>query len=321
MFSLPQSIVCVILDYALPLIPAIRPEFQTIPITQMSSNPNAFFYVRYHGLPLSCLSPTMLSEQTHDNIVSYLVTHPEYIDSNLFCKNPHPKAVQFILHHIDCYELHWEYLSQNTNDDMVMYLLNHPRMIHWYVFSTNPNDLVVTFLLSRTQYIAWDSFSKNKNKRAISYLLDHPEYITWRHFCKHNDDRVVQYLLQDTELLERLVYDVSCNTHNDIVRYLVDHRLVGQSSFCKNTNPLAIDYILTNSSMSFPFHATHPDLRVFLMMIQHTTDVTLYSNHPHVFYETKNSNEYEWYQDLLLEKSMEGGSLSRQIHKTLYNKM
>jgi len=306
MFSLPQSILYQILDYALPFIPAIRPEFQTIPIERFFNNPKAFFYLRYHKLPLCILSPCMLSQQTHDDIVSYLIAHPEYIDANIFCKNLNPKAVQFILDRFTSYDFHWVYLSQNTNDDMVCYLLKHPRMINWHEFSSNPNEQVVTYLLSHQHHIVWYSFSRNKNKRVISYLLDHPEHITWHYFCKHHDDRIVQYLLQHPDVLQRVVYDLPSNTHDDIVLYLINHNLVKASSFFENTNPHAIQYILDHSVKFHPCLHAHPDVRIFLMMIRDNSKyISSYCSHPHVFYETINSEEYELYQDLLLGKSVE----------------
>ena len=140
MFSLPDSIIHLIVDYIIPLIPEIRPECKCLSLHYFAYNPNMFFYIRHHGLDMKLVCSSMLSQQQHDDIVTFLVENPEYIDYDLFSRNPHPIAVQYILTHIDQYEAHWVYLSQNTNDDIVLYVLDHPNYINWNYLSANYND-------------------------------------------------------------------------------------------------------------------------------------------------------------------------------------
>ena len=298
-FSLPDTLFVQVLDYAIPLVPEIRQEFADVSLYSFSYNPMAFFYFKHHQLPLSQLSTSLLSEQTNDEIVSYLVEHSTFIDMDVFCKNPHPKAVHYMMTIGRAY-LHWSFLSQNTNDDVIRYLLDHPRMINWREFSANPNDIAVTYLLEHSKHIYWEAFSQNTNTKAIAYLLDHPQYITWKYFCKHNDDRVANYLLEHTSLLHTLLHFVSENPHDDIVMYVLEHNCMALYPFSRNTNPRAVEWLLQHSNVMPPEIYQHPDVRIFTNLLStNLSNRTKLVHHPHVFYYTKHTQEYEWYQAIL----------------------
>jgi hypothetical protein len=301
MFLLPENLVELIVDYAIPLIVELRPECSNIPLHSILHHPMAFFYLTHHQLPLSLLSPSMLSEQTNEEIVAYMMEHPELIDMNVGSKNPHPKIVNYMIKTFDFSKFHWMFLSQNTNNDVVRYLLTRPRMINWREFSKNQNELVVTYLLDHTHHIFWESFSQNTNEKAINYLLDHPEYIVWKHFCKHNNDRVVSYLLHHTSLLHNLVYHVSENTHDDIVLYLLKHTIMNYQSFSRNTNSHAVKWLIKHIDMMPIEIYKHPDVRIFTKLLSiKSINRSLLLDNPNVFYYTKNKIEYEWYVTQLL---------------------
>lgn len=300
MFSLPDSIIHLIVDYIIPLIPEIRPECKCLSLHYFAYNPNMFFYIRHHGLDMKLVCSSMLSQQQHDDIVTFLVENPEYIDYDLFSRNPHPIAVQYILTHIDQYEAHWVYLSQNTNDDIVLYVLDHPNYINWNYLSANYNDIAVTYLLDHVNHIFWDQFSQNSNSKAIDYLLDHPEYIRWKYFCIHNDERIVQYLLQHSTILTSISFYVSNNTHTDIVHYLLQHHLVDNYSFRKNTNPYAITYIIQHIHEMYMWMGLHPDIRVFELLLKENKNIQYLYDNPHVFYNIQNKEEWETLYNQLL---------------------
>jgi hypothetical protein len=259
----------------------------------------AFFYLKHHQLPLAHLSTSLLSEQTNEEMLTYLLEHPEMIDMDVFCKNPHPKAVHYMMTTGRAY-LHWTFLSQNTNDDVIRYLIEHPRMINWREFSANPNDLAVTYLLEHPTHIYWETFSQNTNKKAIAYLLDHHEYIKWKHFCKHNDDRVVHYLLEHTSLLHTLINFVSENTHDDLIFYLLQHNCMALYPFSRNTNHHAVAWLLQHIDVMPPEIYQHPDVRIFNQLLSKNISLrTKMVHHPHVFYYTKHTQEYEWYHAML----------------------
>lgn len=289
MNTIPLAIWNTVLDYAIPLIPCIRPEFEDLPISSLAKNPMQFAYVYYHGLPMTFVSPITMSQQSDNFTVEYLLAHPQYIDIDTFCKNPHKKAVRYMLSVLQyCNEFHWKNASLNTNDEMVQYLLQHPRKIDWHIFSKNTNDIAVDYLVQHTEKIWLQSFSQNKNPRAITYLLQHPDSIIWEFFCQHNDERVVDYLFRHIlvqPLLQRtLLHYLSENTHDAVVRYMIDHRLVECDSFWKNTNPLAIDYILFHIKEMYMWQCVHPDKRIFMALLHEPINRIHLIQHPDVFY-------------------------------------
>lgn len=279
--SLSPTILQQVLEYAIPYAVELHPEFADadIPIEAFSKHPMAFFYLVQRDMDVRILSNTMLSEQNNDEIVRYLLEHPDMIDFLSFCKNPHPKAVQYVLeksktkkeiekeieknkdtetdvqHYANLPQNIRTSLSKNTHDDIVRYELVNVRSYQLPIleFAANPNDLIVTYLLEQPYYIYhWNQFSKNPNKRVIDYLLEHPDRIDWSNFARHDDDRVVTLFLELIRIKpEKFFYnciDAACaNPNNMMVEYLLrdpQRPTISTGTFFVNTNPMAIEWLL-----------------------------------------------------------------------------
>ena len=330
MFSLlPLSIRKQVLEYSIPYAVDLRPEFSDIPIEAFSKHPMAFFYLVQHDMDVSILSKTMLSEQNNDEIVRYLLEHPDQIDFPSFCKNPHPKAVQYVLEKIKTkpYDT-WSQeirrsLSNNTHDDIVRYELENSRTYQWPIleFAANPNDIIVTYLLAHPDDIYhWNQFSKNPNKRVIDYLLDyrnHPERrIDWNYFARHDDNRVVTLFLQQPEKTFHHFIEAACANPNDnMVKHLLRNPKrpdnINTRTFFVNTNPMVIEWLLEYMDINKDIIShgpiyNHPDIRVFnrlLSMYPDPKNKLKMVQNPNVFYRHVDTQRREWYLLQLAEVS------------------
>lgn len=338
--SLSTSILQQVLEYAIPYAVDLRPEFADVPIDSFSKHPMAFFYLVQRDMDVRILSNTMLSEQNNDEIVRYLLEHPDQIDFLSFCKNPHPKAVQYVLekiktkkdietdvqHYASLPQNIRTSLSKNTHDDIVRYELVNVRSYQLPIleFAANPNDLIVTYLLEQPYYIYhWNQFSKNPNKRVIDYLLrELPDRIDWSNFARHDDDRVVTLFLELIRIKpEHFFYnciDAACvNPNNMMVEYLLrepQRPTISTGTFFVNTNPMAIEWLLEHMdryresiflSTKHPIY-NHPDIRVFnklLTMFPDPTYKVRMVQNLNVFYRHVDTRLQEWYLSQLSEVS------------------
>lgn len=341
--SLSTSILQQVLEYAISYAIDLRPEFSDIPIEAFSKHPMAFFYLVQRDMDVSILSKTMLSEQNNDEIVGYLLEHPDMIDFLSFCKNPHPKAVQYVLekiktkkekdkdtetdvqHYASLPQNIRTSLSKNTHDDIVHYELANVRSYQLPIleFAANPNDLIVTYLLEQPYHIYhWNQFSKNPNKRVIDYLLEHPDRIDWLNFARHDDDRVVTLFLElIRQKPEKFFYnciDAACaNPNNIMVEYLLrdpQHPTISTGTFFVNTNTMAIEWLLEHMegyrdsislSTKHPIY-NHPDIRVFNKLLSMYPDPTYnvkMVQNPNVFYRHVDTQRQKWYLSQLADVS------------------
>lgn len=337
--SLSTSILQQVLEYAISYAIDLRPEFADIPIEAFSKHPMAFFYLVQRDMEVSILSKSMLSEQNNDEIVRYLLEHPDMIDFLSFCKNPHPKAVHYVLekikikkdtetevqHYANLPQNIRTSLSKNTHDDIVHYELANVRSYQLPIleFAANPNDLIVTYLLEQPYHIYhWNQFSKNPNKRVIDYLLEHPDRIDWSNFARHDDDRVVTLFLQLIRIKpENFFYnciDAACaNPNNMMVQYLLrnpQRPTISTSTFFVNTNPMAIEWLLEHMegyrdsisiSTKHPIY-NHPDIRVFNKLLTMYPDPTYkvrMVQNPNVFYRHVDTQRQKWYLSQLADVS------------------
>ena len=144
-----------------------------------------------------------LSTRTDQEIMSYLLDHPEKIDPYYFSSNPHPDAVRYCNQHgipISSKEIK---IDPYSNEEKIQYILeshtricyelpriatcNHPlvgkkllemvrlEQLHARELSYSPCPKVIQFLMEHPVLIAWDVFGRNpsafKLKEEHTYVL------------------------------------------------------------------------------------------------------------------------------------------------------
>jgi hypothetical protein len=167
-----------------------------------------------------------ISKNPNTEIVEFLITNPAHIDLIGFSRNPHPKAVEYILKDEERIRpkfsknpnpmavqfliknpahINYQQFSKNTNTDAVQHLLETPGRIARSEFSLNPCDAAVNFLFQNRGFIDWTTFPKNPNPRVFHYIVGTHQMPEWEEFAK--TPRIIKKAMQYRSDLEDLKVD------------------------------------------------------------------------------------------------------------------
>lgn len=195
----------------------------------------------------------VLSKNTSDTAVDFLLKNYFYIEWKYFSLNSNSKAVEFLLK--NPVQIVWSKFSENINDLAVQYLINNPAKIYWEGFSRNPNSLAVRYMLTSTHIINYRCFSENTNQTAVDLLLMNKNKICWELFTKNSNDSAVDMILQYIDshpiyvglrdLLPVKYHNLSINTNPRVVQFLIKNpKYINWSKFVKNTSPKAVEFMV-----------------------------------------------------------------------------
>jgi hypothetical protein len=195
----------------------------------------------------------VLSKNTSDTAVDFLLKNPLYIEWKYFSSNSSTKAVQLLLK--NQVQIIWSKFSENTNDLAVQYLIENPTKIYWEAFSRNTNSLAVRYMLTSTHIINYKSFSGNTNQMAVDLLLSNTSNIYWEFFMKNSNDSAVDMILhymttrntntRNTHPNELWSSNLSLNNNTRVVDFLIQNPIhIYWPNFVKNTSPKAVEFMV-----------------------------------------------------------------------------
>jgi hypothetical protein len=220
-----------------------------------------------------CSYPSIaISTNPNDDIVDWLLQHPEYI-------------------HIGA-------MSSNSNQRATQYYLEHVTHIDWSAFSTNESDLAVRTILADPCHMHTNRFVANKNPMAIAYIAQHLDEFSLKDLVRCEDPDVTKIAFDrlmgavrpanafaslsaqsNGSMIERLIGRVelnisfmATNTHDTAVDYVIKHCRSAKHihAFSLNTNPKAVAWLAAHPKhIHMPFFAMNPAI------FEHVIDDTL----------------------------------------------
>lgn len=210
------------------------------------------------------------SANPSDNMVDYLLSHPEYINVFAACSNPNGRMLEYVLtleskslfdwmalyqqDHSKSVELAWEYFAGRVRGvNSVMRSMYHilpvnRKALHLrkaesfttisslktWAFGTEDDELIDQVLAQNEKL---DSHTSTCD-RVVDWLLANPEYIT-SEWSANSNPKAVEYMLKHPELLD--LYRLASNPNERAVEYIFRTSLHSNRSFypmlLANPNP------------------------------------------------------------------------------------
>lgn len=145
-----------------------------IPIDWVYKNQYAFKELRpNYNFKYACETIlTVLSGNPCDNVVEYLIEHPEKINWLWFSTNTNDKAIEYMKQKLD--KIKWMWLCANTSPKAIEIIKNNVDKIDWYNLSSNPS---AKDLINQNSIKLWHSMSANP--MMIDTLKDNFDKIDW----------------------------------------------------------------------------------------------------------------------------------------------
>lgn len=197
-----------------------------------NSNPKVADFLESH---LDKVAWFQLNINPNPSCVDLLFRHPEHIDLKFLAMNPHPRAVEYVIECLSsCTSSHTsshpsrkqiiQGMSRNTNPTSIDYLYNH----------VDPDD------------IEWLGLSSIKSPHIVKFLERYPDRIKWSTLGYNNCTEVVEFLLQNERNIRSTLWNLSSNTNDLAVEYLLQHpQDINFIQFSSNSNDKAVDALLT----------------------------------------------------------------------------
>ena len=127
------------------------------------------------------------------------------------------------------------------------------------------------------------------SKMKITYEYDYYDYYDYKYMCKNNyDKRVISYILKQQKNIDKFGYYISENTNNTIAKYIIQNinmyldewNLVDLST---NTNDLIVDFLIKNPDYMTKYFAQNSNNRAVEWLINNIRWL-IYGEFKDIFY-------------------------------------
>jgi hypothetical protein len=159
------------------------------------------------------------------------------------CRNPHPAAIWYVLHHLDrVTDTAW--LCSSIDDELVSKALCKENIEQ---LASNSCELATDYCLANMGATAPGGLSKNTNPKAISYLLQHLNQ-AMSEFYAINDERIATLIIDGA----LRIHTIFGNTNERVIKYWThfDIDLLEFMECSENPSKSAVDFLVDS----------HPDL-------------------------------------------------------------
>lgn len=282
-------------------------------------NPKVVDYLRHHPEQILCFALN-----ANPVCTDFVFEQPEHIDLKWLCKNPHPRAVQYTLEHIERNPnpLYIQQMCSNTNPDIIRFLTNPECLPHlnWVYLSLNECPEVVSLFEQFPERVIWSLLAINKCEQVALFGLRHLNRMAHNMnvWCSNPCTAVVEFLLNHREHIQFVYFSSNSNDKAVDALLSVFYDQVCWETFAQNKNPRAIQYIydhlhlvkpirlwyllLEQGEHGVPFWMQHlEDIRELLHHIAHSSNMMTASWMIPMIYEfrhslaRKKSSWFTWY--------------------------
>lgn len=112
----------------------------------------------------------LLSANSNDKVVDYLIEHPEIINYKYLSSNKNDRALTILKQNFN--KIYWSNLSRNNNDEALDLLITNQEKIYWNAISLNTNIRAIDLLQQNQDKINWNNFSQNPEIfELVGYVL------------------------------------------------------------------------------------------------------------------------------------------------------